>query len=364
MWKFLLQYFLKFGSIFGVIKISFNFKTLKAEKSKTKVIFCFCFSTIFIIIFFISSHTVVIFFCDIVGSKEYYVMGLAYMLRICTEMLTYVICVWSLLFRDSLTIIHLINSGSEIIQSLNEKIPISFYMTVLLKIMVLELAFCTFQWCLIWTVYAFPKYVIYSMIITTIGNAINMYSANIFFCAIYLAGKLYEIVNKQLKTIVKPLKKNQKITRAQMLEITGKIEKMMILHGKIGKFVEDLNIFFSLICVAKLLQAFMAITSETYTFFLFFKMLPNFATTILSFYGVLVQIAVVFCFVFAANHVTDQFDKTGDILQIFLDSSIDDRLKNCVSFGTLLTFMLNHYLIMESFRWKYLRCNCLNIELI
>lgn len=259
------------------------------------------------------------------------ILTLTYTLQNSSQLITYSILFFTLMYNGSSEMIELVKTGCELEQMSQEKESNNkFFKLIVLKIFFLEWVNSCFIMFSNYEMIIYPKIVVCSMLVTMLGNTINMFAANIFFCGLYWVGKLYKTLNKQLKAIVKPLTNDQKLSLSQLLELSEKVDQMMIQHAKIGKFVEEYNKIFSLFCAAKLLEAFVTITVEVYSFYIFSRTSPDDGSSPLSFYLVLVQISTVFSFVYASSFVTEHFQKTGDLLKVFLDNSVDDRVRNSV----------------------------------
>ena len=268
------------------------------------------------------------------GISRRSLLNLTYAFQLTTQIITYSTVFSTLILKDASEIIKLFNSGSELMQAIKGKVSNNFYVALILKIFLLEWVYYFFQIFANYEMLTYPKLFIFTLLVTIFGNFINMFVANIFFCGIYCTGKLFKNLNKQLKLIVKPLQSfrplNQVLTHSQMVELSEKIEHIMIQHAKIVQFVKDFNKLFSLFCASKLLEGFVTITSDAYTFYVFSRTAPDDGSSPLSFYTCFVHISLIFSFIFASNFATEQFQKTGDILKVYLDFSVDDRLKNSV----------------------------------
>lgn len=332
MGKLVLNYFFKIGSLLGVIQFNYNAVSFVATKSNAKQIYSIFINTVLAILFPTMAYIYFLIYNKTFGQNGSSVslMKLAYIYEMLAQISTYIVVVGVLIHKNSSKVIDLMNTGSELIQHSVGSFPNSFFWVIILKILL-------FDWMreifVILTYLAYTQYTfneMWMMIVTSVCCFVNIFVGNIFFCGIFCAGRIFKVQNKQLKTILQPLKKNQKLTHLQLLEISDKIDQKMVLHAKIGKFVEDLNEIFSLIGMMMLLEAFVIITEELYSFYASSRMANAEASTMsvitAFFYAILV-----FSFVYASNHITEQVDKTGDILKVFVDTSVDDRLKNSVN---------------------------------
>lgn len=332
MWKILINYFLKIGSVLGIVQFNYDEASFIANKSRAKRIYSVCVNTTLVIAFptsacilyALSLKTLV----DSTNSAS--LMKLAYIYDVTTQISTYTVIVWILIYGSSSKMIDLVNTGNELIQNSAGSFSSRFFWLIILKSIF-------FEWIRgYFGVLAYTAYLeyglnrIWMLIVTNLGIFVNMFVGNVFFCGIYSAGKLFKGLNKQLKLIVKPLKTNQKLSYSQLIEISDQIDRKMILHAKIGKFVEDINQTFSLICLLMLIEAFVTITEELYSFYAASRTV-SLETSSLSVIMAFFQALNIFSFVYASSHVAEQTEKTGDILKVFVDSSADDRLKNSVS---------------------------------
>ena len=329
MWKILINYFLKVGSVLGIIQFNFNNGSFIATKSKGKQFYAKCLSIVLLIFIPFGSSL----FYQLMSSsfqQGTMLLEVVFFIQLSSQVVTSIMIVCILIQRNSSKVVKLINTGSELIQQTTESFSSRFFWLIFLKIILFEWLPIVFE---LWVNEPLTDHqlsLIWTMLITYLCGFINSFVANTFFDGIYFTAKLFKSLNNELKVIVRPLKTNQRLSHSQILQISDQIDQKMILHAKIGKFLEDLNQMFSFICMMILLDAFLVITGELYAFYVMSRNTTAESST-MSVAVAIFQALVIFSFVYASSHVTDQIERTGDILKVFLDSSVDTRLKNSVN---------------------------------
>lgn len=359
MFKYLLQYFLKTGRAVGIFPYIYHETQLKAVKSRALLLYSFCASSVFLFIFPISCRIYFINFQSGFILEKYALMSLVSVFEMIIQIITYTVIVWSLVFKNQNKILETFNCGAELFQVISIKFPIILFFLIVCKIIF-------FDWIITIVFYASDEKVVsngvlstWPMLVTIVGFFIIDLVSNIFFCSLYFSGKLYISLNKELKTIMRSLTIKNPLNLSEMLQISEKIEQKMVLHAKIGKFITNFKQIFSMICVSLVLGCFTTIVGEFYCFYAFSRVpLENNQYKIeMNIYQAFYKIVDLFSFVYASNQITEQFGKTGDILKVFLDSSVDDRLKNSVRFYYCVKVTSK---VLIYFRSKFFLCNYLS----
>ena len=326
--KILVIYFTKIGTVCGFFPYTFDGKLYKPTKSTTlRVYSVFC--SLLAVSFPIASYILFIHNRGDIDTSEFTLMHLVNSFELLGQNISIFLIVWSLVYKHQATVFEVVNCASDLSGVLVGKFSKQFLLMNYLLILSME-------WLsIIWYIFfealnPLNDFTLrLSMNVSVIREYFIMFTANLFFEAFCGAGLFYKILNKELKLLIKPLKKRQHLTHSQMLVISDMMDQKMVLHAKIGKFVSDVNKIFSLICASILLNAFITITGELYTFYSSSRM-PGDKNDSFGLFLALYQIVLVFSFVYAANQVSEEFEATGDVLKVFLDSSADDRLKNSV----------------------------------
>ena len=344
MWKIFINYFLKVGSAFGIFQFNFNNGSFIATKSKIKQFYAKCVSIVLIIALPFGAFEFNNLLSRSFLQKGTMMLGVVFMIQISSQTATNLVINCILIQRNSSKVNKLINTGIELIQQMSESFSASFFWLIFSKIIF-------FEWLTIildiWANHSITDdklSLIWMMLITYLSGFINIFVCNIFFCGIYCSGMIFKSLNNELKIIVKPLKTNQRLTHSQILQISDQIDQKMILHAKIREFLEDLNQMFSFICMMILIEAFLIITGELYSFYVLSR-ISTAESSIMSIVVALFQSLVIFSLVYASSHVTEQVERTGDILKVFVDSSVDDRLKNSV---IIINFLLSCIIISKT----------------
>ena len=331
--KYLFKYFLRTGIALGLFPHSFDETNFKAGKSKALGIYSFCFSSVLLFLF-PTSYTV--YFLNFLSGKlidKYTLMGLVSTFEMIMQIITYILIVWNLVYKNGDKILSTFNCGADLMQVLPLKYSKALFNLIILKIICFDWISNIFYYLSNEQIWTFGLLNTWPMAVTLVGSFIIDFIANIFFCSLYCAGKFYKGLNKDLKTIIYPLHKRSLLTHSEILEISDKIDQKMVLHAKVGKLVENFNQIFSMICASLILTSFTTIVGEFYCFYAFSRISLENNQEMVQFnvYMAFYKLIETFSFVYASNHITEQFENTGDILKVFLDASVDDRLKNSVS---------------------------------
>ena len=363
-WKFLSQYFLTLGTILGMFQFTFNKKSLKAEPLQKLRIYSMCLNTALIFLFPASSISILVFVSDDVDLNIFKMMGVVYLFELVTQNISYTFLVCNLVYKNSKKLTELINSGSELLQVSYKSFSMDLFWLIVGLIVLMEWICCLVDFMACFSTVNYNIIMLWAIVVNFICDFIIMFVGNLFFCAILCAANFYKSLNYDLKMIVEPLKTDNSLSHFLMIQISDRIDQKMILHLKIGRFVQDLNVIFSPICAGILLYSFATITGEFYTFYSYTRVLTEADAAgyvILSMYMVALQILVVFSFVYASSQVVEQIERTADILKIFLDPSVDDRLKNTVN-DSIKNLTFQDITIYFS-RLRYFHYSCVSIKL-
>lgn len=326
-WKILLNYFIKVGTLLGIFPYTFEGNFYKANKCKALRIYGICSNIIIFTSFPLASVFLFKFFRGDFDAGKFLLTQLVSISEFVSENICIYTIVWSLIFKYPAKVFEVVNCGSELSRIINAQFTKQFLIISCLLVIIME--WFNSIWMIQLNYNNIDVPISFCMILYAICDFIIMFVANLFIGAFCCAGLFYKTVNKELKLIIKPLKNKQQLTHNQMIEISELMDQKMILHAKIGKFVNDINKIFSLICVSIMLNSFVIIIGELYSFYAKSR-IENEDTTAFSIQLGMFQISLMFCLVYAANEVSEQFEATGDVLKVFLDSSVDNRLKNSV----------------------------------
>ena len=327
--KFMNNYFLKTGQILGICPYSFDNNSFAATKNRILRIYSCVFCLILVIFQPVSTIQVSILYRDYsLEDGPNLILKLVEIFESIMDNTVYMSIVWCIVFMNQNKILSSMNQGIEISKIFGECSSKMFQLFMLSKIILLDWMF----FILLGNLSIIMSGKILAMICMINYFTID-FTINIMICAYVFAAHFYKKLNKDLNALMIPLRHSKKLTLTQMLKLSDEIDHKMCLHAKIGNFVNDLNQIFSVIFVTILLRSFVVITAELYTLYVFSRRTDEHVLEgkSLSMYLTAYDTIEYFIFVYVSVKVTEQFQRTGDILKVFLADSVDDRLKNSVS---------------------------------
>lgn len=333
LWKLLSQYFLKLGTVLGIFQFTFNQESFVAKPSQGLKVYSRCLHTTLGILYIVSTISILVHLRDDNDLSVLKMMGMVYLFELVTQNISFILIVHSLVYVNTSKLIELINCGGELWRLSKQCFSMQFFWMIIGWSVIQNWISCTIDFVASFSTVSYNFEMSWTIIIYSICGFINTLVGNLFFCAMLCTASFYKSLNKDLKLIIKPLKSDKLPSHSQTITTSDRIDQTMILHAKIGRFVQDLNKIFSSVCGGMLVYSFGTIVGESYSLYSITRVetediVEDYKN--LSMYMVALQILLVLSFVYASSIVTGQIERTAEILKVFLDPSVDDRLKNSV----------------------------------